>query len=839
MHLFLMSIFAVFQMFALGCSACSVGTYAVNTEDSAVLNRNCTNVVFLPSKKHLIQSQVREGKDTFLTLNAFGGREAWNRFPDSIPIMADGRRLDDQYGGICPTHSGWRSSRLSLLTDWVHEYGGQDGISGIWLDFIRYPGSWEHLHPNVPDVCYCERCLSLFQAEKNIQIPSDLHQTIEKSAWIKNNVPLDWMQWKANQVTSFVRDARKILDENPAGRKLKLGVFLVPWEKSDFNGSLSFDLAQDAASFAPYVDVYSPMVYHQMVGEAAEWVGDIARYYKATVPGEVWPIIQAVDVSAEEFGAVVSAASRANADGLLVYKYSAMNSEHFSALAKFTPADNLIPNPQFNFPDDESQAVAEKRPFVSPTHWSTGGGGEVYDSQFMISAAEGSESNSIGVTAGSDRQGQWFTALPTCDTGDRYRFTADFYRDNRSDPMAYPVVSIWGHDYRLNTHRMYGKFQHLRVEVNCPDLIEEGFNTFAFKTTSAKATFWMRNPQLVKQEQFVQSPQVPPEQAVFPIAVYGANAENLGEIKGIGCNSGVGRLDDTFLSECLAQNIQCTVAVPRNPEKLILLLDQLEPLINKGNFIFYVNDEPGIHSFSVATAEDIQRIIKQRFPNAATNMAIVRPQVISFYEAGADYFMLDQYPIPNMPMTWLSDSMDEAAEFVGRDRLQSVIQAFGGDKFAASGWPRLPTFEEMDCLAFLSIIHGSRGVYFFTYPEIASTAKSLEDFKRVVRRLNSLKSWLKVYNDEELVEVKMTSRYQYDPAGNPAVHCTLKEQHGTRMLMCANTIRTYVDAEIGVEEGRSLEWQEYFSGARSRVADGSILLHFSPLEVKVILENLH
>jgi hypothetical protein len=573
-----------------------------------------------------------------------------------------------------------------------------------------------------------------------------------------------------------------------------------------------------------------------MVGEAVEWVGDITRYYKATVPGEVWPIIQAVDVSAEEFGAVVSAVSRVNADGLLVYKHSAMKTEHFAALSEFAPADNLIPNPQFDIAENNAQTIAENRPFASPAHWSTGGGGEMYDSQYMISASEGAEPTSIGVTAGSDRQGQWFTALPTCDAGDRYRFTADFYRDDRSDPMAYPVVSIWGHDYRLNTHRMYGKFQPLRVDVNCPDVIEEGHNTFIFKTSSANATFWMRNPLLVKQEPFSQSPQVPPEHNVFPIAVYGANAENLREIKRIGCNGGVGRLNDTFISECLAQNIHCTVSVPRNPEKLILLLDELEPLINKGNFIFYVNDEPGIHSFSVTTAEDIQRIIKQRFPNAATNMAIVRPQVIPFYEAGADYFMLDQYPIPNMPMTWLSDSMDEAAEYVGRGRLQSVIQAFGGEKYASSGWPRLPTFEEMDCLTFLSIIHGSRGVYFYTYPEIAATAKSLEDFKRVVRRLNSLKSWLKVYNDEDPVAVKMTSRYQYDPAGKPAVHCTRKEQHGTRMLMCANTIGTYVEAEIGVKEGGALEWQEYFSGAGSRVVDDSILQLFSPYEVKVFME---
>jgi hypothetical protein len=574
-----------------------------------------------------------------------------------------------------------------------------------------------------------------------------------------------------------------------------------------------------------------------MVGEAVDWIGQITKYYKAIVAGEVSPIIQSADVSSEEFEAVVSTASHAGAEGLLVYKYSSMTGDHFSALSRFSPAANMISNPHFKISDSNVDTVEGNESSRTPTHWSTGAGGIIYDSQFLISPADVTESVSVGIAAGTDRQGQWSTSLPTCEAGTTYLFTADFYRDNRSDPTAYPVVNIWGQEYRLNTHRMYGEFQPLRLKVICPDVIVEGGNIFSFKASIPSVTFWMREPRLVKQEKIADPPQIPPPQEFFPIAAYGANSKNLQDIKGVGFNSAVGMLDASFISECLAQNIHCTLSVPRNPEKLILQLDKLEPLITKGNFIFYVNDEPGIHSFSEATAADIQRIIKDRVPDAATNMAIVRPQVIPFYEAGADYFMLDQYPIPNMPMTWLSDSMDEAADYVGRNRLQSVIQAFGGEKYASSGWPRLPTFEEMDCLAFLSIIHGSRGVYFFTYPEIASTAESLEDVKKVVSRLNSMRSWLKVYNDEEPVNVHMTSIYRYDPTGESAVHCSQKEQHGTRMLVCANTIRTYVEAEVRGKEEWSVDWHDYFSGQSYRVVNESILLRFLPLEVKVLLEQ--
>ena len=193
-------------------------------------------------------------------------------------------------------------------------------------------------------------------------------------------------------------------------------------------------------------------------------------------------------------------------------------------------------------------------------------------------------------------------------------------------------------------------------------------------------------------------------------------------------------------------------------------------------------------------------------------MAIVRPQAIPYYVQGADFFMLDQYLVPHMPMTWLSDSMDEAAEYVGTNRLQSVIQAFGGGKSESSGWPRLPTFEEMNCLSFLSVIHGSRGIYYFTFPIINSTAQGQDGFARLIRRLNSIRSWLQVVNDDEPVSLEMTSAYTVDHKGNAAVHSVRKEQLSTQMLICVNTINTYTEAEITVSGERSPTWVEYYSG---------------------------
>jgi len=480
-------------------------------------------------------------------------------------------------------------------------------------------------------------------------------------------------------------------------------------------------------------------------------------------------------------------------------------------------AENLIEDPQFE------------------QKWLPGVG-ELHDTSMMKEAFQG-ETVALGIAAGRDRQGRWSTPLRPCEPGSRYRFEAEFYRENRNDSRAYPEVRIWGQSFRLNTHRIVGKYQPLWAELECSGERTPESTTLSFINRYPDTAFWMRNPKLFKLDEEAHGSFYVPEKRFFPIGVYGANGHNLEEIRQTGLNTGVIGLKEENLRKCIAENMHCTVVVPRDPERLREALERLEPLLRSGRFAFYVNDEPGIHSFPRETAEQIQQIVKERFPESYTNMAIVRPWVIPEYRGGADYFMLDQYPVPDMPLTWLADSMDEAATHVGRGRLQSVIQAFGGSKHAHGGWPRLPSFEEMNHLAFLSVIHGSRGIYFYTWPEISVTEQSLADFTQVVRILNSMYSWLLVRNHADPVKVEMISDYEYGPSGKPAVHCARKERHNTRMLICANVLRTYVEAEVGVDVSRSVKWEDYFTGDVDYVVDNNLSGRFEPLEVKVWMEQ--
>ncbi|MDK9708466.1 MAG: hypothetical protein OEL83_15590 [Desulforhopalus sp.] len=777
-----------------------------------------------PSIAHLKQ----EGVKVFLTLNAFGGREGWDKYPDSVPVTASGEAISPRLGGICPSHPAWRADRLRLLAAWLEQFGDtEEGIDGVWLDFIRYPGHWESSNPDIPDTCYCPRCLQLFQTEKGVAVPQGL--SVRRAAeWIHIQAEEQWRQWKKEQIVSFVRDVRALIDSSQGGGRIKLGAFLVPWRQGERGGAVLAGLAQDARQLAPYVDVFSPMVYHQMLGQNPGWVRDISEYFHDVTGKAVWPIVQAGQVEREEFAEAGQAVRASGAEGMLVYTLPAMQQHHWLTLGQFQPLHNLLPNPQFRVASEDSSGL--------PEFWRYRRTSPAIGDKYLLQPATAQKNGALGLTAGIGHLAQWSTGIAPCEPHKSYHFSGEFFRDDHSN-TAYPEVVIWGQSYRLNTHRLQGQYQKLDQAVQCPDTTEPRDNAFLFKNTSPGITFWLQNPQLREDTPRWIDKNKDVDSGFFPIGVYGGSLDNIGLQKEMGLNSTVLPMEEKTVDACIAQDMHCLLAVPRDPEKLLLALPPLEKKLAAGRFSFYVNDEPEIHSFPPSKAQDIALVLRDRFPGKSTSMAVVRPQGIPAYAGGADYFMLDQYPVPSMPMTWLADSMDEAAVYVGKNRLQSVIQAFGGVKHASSGWPRLPTFAEMNCLAFLSVIHGSRGIYFFSWDEITGDKGGKSEFQEVVARLQKMLAWLQLANLEQAVALTMTSLNRLDPLGKPAVHCAMKETDAEQMVLCANTLSTYTSAAVTAKRSGRAIWREYFDDSRVASTDSVLHLDFAPLEVKVLVRE--
>ena len=793
----------------------------------------------------------------YIAFNAFGGKGAWKRYPDSKPVKADGQLLGSEpnykgHGGVCPTHPAWRSERLKHVKHLIKQFGGQGGIDGIWLDFIRYPSLWEVKDPQIPDTCYCPRCLRKFQEDRHVKLPAPLKGR-EAALWIKKHCPYEWMKWKKEQILSFVVDVKEILGP------LKLGLFLVPWTKGEKQNAISYRLAQDAFQLSREADVISPMLYHKMCGKPPPWVGHMTRYYKEGVECEVWPIVQSVDCNAVEFGQVLKYAGQAGADGVLVFSWKGMSVDLWPNIQHFQPVVNLIPNPEFEIPKGGKW----------PIGWKTGKSeckGCCRSAFYVKSSNEfklrdrGSGpspvSLCIGIMGSRDQAGEWHCPLPDCEPGAEYIFTGQFYREKWENGV-YPSISLWGRQFYLNNHWLKKTFQPIRLYVTCPEKLHD--HTFRFLNHNPGKTFWLTQPRLALNYHFTTSPKHEENRPsfykyFFPIGVYGASMDNLEDIKKININTvligGSGEELKKTVLKCHQLGLKYVLSVPRDPDMLPVFLNNIAEYVLHGNLAFYVNDEPGIHSFPINRANDINRLIKERFPRASTCMAVVRPQVCRDYLETSDFFMMDQYPVPFMPMTWLSDSMDQACKDVGRDRLASVIQAFGGKKWAIWGWPRMPTWQEMDCLAFLSIVHGSQGIFFFTFQEIGKTEEGRKRLGRVVERLNRLYPWLMKKNLHKKVNVEMVSTYRVDPRGRQAIHCCLKKKGDEFLLIAVNTIGTYVEAVIrfgdsgtgpdeiiGTTFHKAGKVKEIFSGVYYPLSKEGLRAKFKPYETKAFVSE--
>lgn len=816
------------------------------------------NAVFVPKDGETIRWFRAHGFKVYIAFNAFGGKASWKRYPDSRVVKADGSFLGSEadykgYGDVCATHQGWRRERLQRIERLVRQFGGDEGIDGIWLDFIRYPGLWEVKEPIIPDTCYCMRCLEKFQHDTTITLPHNCGPK-EAATRIRENYHYQWMKWKKEQISSFVAEVRGVLDRLSPKKQLTLGLFLVPWTKGERRNAISYRLAQDAFQLSRKADVISPMLYHTMCGHNHSWVGYMTRYYKERAHCKVWPIVKAGDCRVKEFAHALEYAGRADADGILIFSFSNMKRDFWRYFKAFQKPTNLIENPAFHVPEGNKL----------PTHWHTGTSKteRVKKCRFLIKLSDEFPlrkkgfgprhlSNCIGIKAGNDRAGFWYSRLPDCEPGVEYTFTGQFYREKWENGI-YPIISLWGEKYYVDTNWRTKTFQPIRLYVTCPEKTND--RTFRFINHNPDTTLWLTRPHLSKSHHLKAGSRPSADQAFFskdffPIGVYGATKDNLEEMKGLNINTviigGRGEKLKKAIVKCRQLDLKYVIVSPREPDRLHVFLKDIREYVRGNSFAFYVNDEPGIHSFSVGQANDNNRLIKKQFPGSATCMAVVRPQVCRDYSKASDFFMMDQYPVPFMPMTWLSDSMDQAAKDVDRNRLASVIQAFGGKKREGAGWPRMPTWQEMDCLAFLSVIHGSRGIFFFTFREIGKTKEGRQRLGRVTDRLNKMYPWLMETNLKVRVNVEMVSRHQLDPKGRPSIHCSIKKRGNAFLLIAVNTLQTYVEAVIrldhlGIRELRDSkigEWKEIFSDVWYPLLKGGIRAKFGPFETKAFLGN--
>jgi uncharacterized membrane protein (UPF0127 family) len=198
---------------------------------------------------------------------------------------------------------------------------------------------------------------------------------------------------------------------------------------------------------------------------------------------------------------------------------------------------------------------------------------------------------------------------------------------------------------------------------------------------------------------------------------------------------------------------------------------------------------------------------------------------------------MDQYPVPHNPLIWLSKSMDEAGH-AGAEHVWAVIQIFGGQGWKGKGWDRSPSYDEMKALSYLAIVHGARGLFFYTVKDgnydLTLDPLQLDDVKRLLRELGFLSPYF-LGDPAATPGFFAESLYAFAPDGSKPVHGKIFRSGKQTVIIAVNVLDKEVKGRLaGI--GNGIPWlDEYFSGKRYVVKDDNIVDEFRPFEVKIYI----
>lgn len=295
----------------------------------------------------------RQGVRIFAEFNTMHDSGFLTKHPDAAPVGLDGLPCPppDGWQGVCPTHPEYRKARMSAFRETLLKAD----IDGIWLDYHHSHASWEQAVPNMPQTCFCDRCVARFVAESKIELPAN-KTGHDRNSLILKQFSKEWVRWRCGVFTDWVREFREIVDQTRP--KALLGTFHNPWTLDDYDGAIQSLLAIDLKAQSQYIEVFSIMPYHARFGHhqdpawisrQTEWLGNYLGIKGQ--PGErnrIWPIVQLADwgevVKTDEIPTILDHATRRPSTGVTIFHTTGLNQnpDRLEALGqyyrKITPA---------------------------------------------------------------------------------------------------------------------------------------------------------------------------------------------------------------------------------------------------------------------------------------------------------------------------------------------------------------------------------------------------------------------------------------------------------------------------------------------------------------------
>ncbi|MCL5023287.1 MAG: O-antigen ligase family protein [Nitrospirae bacterium] len=493
---------------------------------------------------------------------------------------------------------------------------------------------------------------------------------------------------------------------------------------------------------------------------------------------------------------------------------------------------NLIPNPDFSVPAWDG---------LAPHFWHHGESAVegVKKSGFSVGMAGVPPLRALGITGGEDRSGEWRCAIEGLEKGKRYRLSLLVFRESYVEG-AFPSVELFGRKIRMSNLLSYGAWQDFGVVFTAP-----AESTTLRLINDYPVTFYFSSPGLVKMadaearhEEAGGKEQGAVMPGHFPLVAYGAAVGEFSFIRELGFDGvvlGLNVRNAEGAMNAAAKAGLGIVASVRDGASIKKIASLAVSSASSPLLGWYVEDEP--EGRSVPAVEITARVkeIRAAGSSAPAFMAMVRPEFIRGYRDAADVVLMDQYPIPHNPIIWLSRSMDEAA-YAGAKNVWAVIQIFGGRRWKGQGWDREPTYEEMKALSYLAIVHGAKGLFFYTVKggnyDLGQEPGHLKDVKRLLQELKYLSPCFRSASAGSPGFIS-DSLYQYAPDGTRPVHARIFRDGKLSIIVAVNVLDREVRGRLtGI--GKKVPWlDEYFSGKRYVVKGDNIVDSFLPYEVKL------
>jgi hypothetical protein len=315
------------------------------------------------------------------------------------------------------------------------------------------------------------------------------------------------------------------------------------------------------------------------------------------------------------------------------------------------------------------------------------------------------------------------------------------------------------------------------------------------------------------------------DQGVNTIHTYyhrGANDVRLGRLLDEAAAAGVGVCFSPF-AEVGYEQIKNTDTMPP------AMVDELRAKVEKYRdhpalLGWYMSDEPEINDIRPVVLEQAYQFIAELDPYHPCIMLNDTLPGVTQYAGGGDVLMPDPYILPlksGPPMASmgkLAAFMDDAA---ATGRAQWITpQAFDyGDVGPQHAHTRAPTYDELRCMAYMSMAHGSRGFVFYSYSYMAMEPHLHIGMPYLTRELAAI---------EPLVVAEGEA---VDATADGPLHVWAKRGDAGLFIVAVNSARRTVDGTINIGAAGTLH---VISEDRTvGVSDNTLRDSFGPYAVHI------